>query len=255
MDLELSGKVVLITGGTDGLGRALARQLILEGAHPVVCGRDPKRVTETAEELGGQGLALVADVTSESDARRLVESAIGTFGRLDGLVNNAGRSAAGPIASSNDDEWREDYELKVIAALRLCRLALPELEKTGGSIINVLAIKGRAPELNLTPTAASRAAGLALTKSLAAEAGPRGVRANAILIGLIESGQWRRRAESMGVSVEEFFGLVLSHQNVPLGRFGRASEFADLASYLLSARSSYVTGTAINLDGGASPVA
>lgn len=254
MDLALRGRVVAITGGTDGLGLALADTLVAEGAHPVVCGRDPERVQNAAERLGDHGLAVQVDVTNDADCQRFIESALARFGRLDGLVNNAGRSAAGAIAGSDDAEWRDDYELKVIAALRLSRLALPELERHGGSIVNVLAIKGKAPDANSTPTAASRAAGLALTKALAAEVGPRGIRVNAVLIGLMESGQWRRRAEAMGVTEAEFYEMVLGFQKVPLGRFGRAEEFGSLVAFLLSEGASYLTGVGINLDGGLSPI-
>ena len=254
MDLNLRGRVVAITGGTDGLGLAPPHTLLAEGAHPVVCGRDDVRVRAAAELLGDAGHALRADVTHDDDCQRFLDATLSRFGRLDGLVNNAGRSAAGAVAESVDDEWRDDYELKVIAALRLARLALPELERCGGSIVNVLAIKGKAPDANSTPTAASRAAGLALTKALAAEAGPRGVRVNAVLIGLMESGQWRRRAHDMGITEAEFYEMVLKFQKVPLGRFGRSEEFGALVAFLLSERAGYLTGVGINLDGGLSPI-
>ena len=254
MDLNLRGRVIAITGGTDGLGLALANTLLTEGAHPVVCGRDEQRVRASSELFGTQGHSLQADVTNEDDCQRFLDEALLRFGRLDGLVNNAGRSAAGPIAESIDDEWRDDFELKVIAALRLTRLALPHLEQWGGSVVNVLAIKGKAPDANSTPTAASRAAGLALTKALAAEVGPRGVRVNAVLIGLMESGQWRRRSQEMGITEAEFYDMVLRFQKVPLGRFGRAEEFGSLVAFLLSERAGYLTGVGINLDGGLSPL-
>jgi NAD(P)-dependent dehydrogenase (short-subunit alcohol dehydrogenase family) len=159
-----------------------------------------------------------------------------------------------PIAASSDDAWRDDYELKVLPAVRLARRAAPHLERHGGAFVTVLAISAKAPDAGTTPTSASRAAGLALTKALSKELAPRGVRANAILIGLIESGQWERRAASAAMSPEEFYATTAQRAGVPLGRFGRAEEFADLCTYLLSPRSSYVTGTGINLDGGLSPV-
>jgi len=185
---------------------------------------------------------------------QLLQATISRFGRLDGLVNNAGQSAAGPVATSNDDQWRRDYELKVIAALRLCRLSLEHLIATKGAIVNVLAIMARAPGLNSTPTAASRSAGLALTKALATEVAPRGVRVNAVLIGLIESGQWVRRAKDAGVPLAAFYETMATSSGIPLGRLGRADEFADLAAYLLSSRASYVTGVGVSIDGGLSPV-
>jgi len=142
----------------------------------------------------------------------------------------------------------------VIAALHVTRRTLDALAASRGAVLNVLAIGARAPGTNSTPTAASRAAGLALTKALASEVGPRGVRVNAILIGFIESGQWVRRAEAANVSVEDFYVTLVKNSNIPLGRVGTAEEFADLATYLLSPRASYVTGVGVSLDGGLSPV-
>ena len=157
------------------------------------------------------------------------------------------------MADSTDDLWRTDYELKVIAALHVSRRVVPPLEATNGAIAQ-RARDGRAHRGNSAPTTASRAAGLALTKALASEAAPRGVRVNAILIGLIESGQWVRRAKEGNLELAAFYTELAKNARIPLGRVGRADEFADLASYLLSQRASYVTGVGISLDGGLSPV-
>jgi NAD(P)-dependent dehydrogenase (short-subunit alcohol dehydrogenase family) len=258
MDLHLGGKVVLITGGTDGLGAALAARLVEEGARVAVCGRDPGRVAATEQRLrqaGGDVLAVQADVTSVSDLERFVEAAAGRWGRVDGLVNNAGKSAVGRVDQVSDEVWAEDLSLKVLGAVRCTRLAVPHLAAAGGgAIINVLAVAGKAPGAGSLPTAASRAAGLAITKAASKDLGGQGIRVNAILIGLVESGQWRRRAEAAGQAEEEFYRQMAEGNDIPLGRVGRAEEFADLAAYLLSDRSSYVTGSAINLDGGSSPV-
>jgi NAD(P)-dependent dehydrogenase (short-subunit alcohol dehydrogenase family) len=252
MDLELKGRAYLITGGTDGLG--LARRLVDEGANVAVCGRDATRLDQAQTALGADALCFEADVTRAMELDAFIDTSITRFGRLDGAVNNAGRSAGTPVADSDDDAWREDYELKVISALHVSRSVLPELEKTKGAIVNVLAIMARTPLANSTPTTASRSAGLALTKAMASEVGPRGVRVNAILIGLIESGQWVRRARDTGASLEDFYATMAEGSKIPLGRFGRAEEFADLASFLLSSRASYITGVGVNLDGGLSPV-
>jgi NAD(P)-dependent dehydrogenase (short-subunit alcohol dehydrogenase family) len=158
------------------------------------------------------------------------------------------------VAESTDDLWRADYELKVISALHVSRRVLPSLEASRGAIVNVLATGARTPGANSAPTTASRAAGLAFTKALSNEAAPRSVRVNAILIGLIESGQWVRRAKDSNVDLATFYAQMAKNSRVPLGRLGRADEFADLASYLLSPRASYVTGVGISLDGGLSPV-
>ena len=254
MDLGLGDRVFLITGGTDGLGLALAQKLVAEGARVAVCGRDAARLARAQDLLGGEALCYEADVTRPGDVDGFIEATTARFGRLDGAVNNAGRAAGTSIAASEDDEWRDDYDLKVIAALHTSRGVLDALEQTRGAIVNVLAIMARAPHANSTPTAASRAAGLALTKALAHEAGPRGIRVNAILIGLIESGQWERRAESSKTALDDFYAKLAESSRIPLGRVGRAEEFADLAAFLLSPRASYITGVGVALDGGLSPV-
>jgi len=254
VDLELNGRVVLITGGSDGLGFGLAQRLVSEGALVAVCGRDADRLQRAQELLGSEALCFQADVTKGEEIDAFIEEAIARFGQLDGVVNNAGQSAGSSIAESDDEMWRRDYELKVIAALHVSRRALSALEASKGALINVLAIMARSPGANSTPTTASRAAGLALTKAMANEVGPLGVRVNAILIGLIESGQWVRRADSANVSLDEFYVNMAKNSKIPLGRVGRAEEFADLATFLLSPRASYITGVGISIDGGLSPV-
>jgi NAD(P)-dependent dehydrogenase (short-subunit alcohol dehydrogenase family) len=255
MDLHLNGKVVLITGGTDGLGAALANRLVEEGARVAVCGRDPGRLAATEQRLrdaGGDALVVQADVTRPADLERFVAAAVDRWGRLDGLVNNAGRSSAGPVDQVSDEDWIADLNLKVLGAVRGTRLAVPHLVAAGGgAIVNVLAVSARTPGASSLPTAASRAAGLAITKAASKDLGRHGIRVNAVLIGIVASGQSRRRAAAAGQSEDELYRQIA--QNIPLGRIGRPEEFADLAAYLLSDRSSYVTGSAINLDGGTSP--
>jgi NAD(P)-dependent dehydrogenase (short-subunit alcohol dehydrogenase family) len=257
MDLHLTDKVVLITGGTDGLGAALADRLVEEGARVAVCGRDPDRLAATQQRLrdaGGDALAVRADVTQLADLERFTDAAVARWGRLDGLVNNAGRSAAGRVDQVSDDEWLADLNLKVLAAARCTRLAVPHLAAAGGgAIINVLNIGAKAPGGGSLPTTASRAAGLAITKAASKDLGGQGIRVNAVLIGSVASGQGRRRAEAAGLSEDEVYRRMAESGTIPLGRVGRADEFADLAAYLLSDRASYVTGSAINLDGGSSP--
>jgi NAD(P)-dependent dehydrogenase (short-subunit alcohol dehydrogenase family) len=258
MDLHLAGKVVLITGGTDGLGAALAGRLGEEGSRVAVCGRDPDRLAATEQRLrdaGGDVLVVQADVTSPADLERFTGAAVARWGRIDGLVNNAGKSAVGRIDQVSDDDWIADLNLKVLAAVRCTRLAVPHLIAAGGgSIVNVLNVGAKAAGAGSLPTTASRAAGLAITKAASKDLAGHGIRVNAVLIGLVASGQWRRRAEAAGQPEDEFYRQMAQNTSIPLGRVGRPEEFADLAAYLLSDRSSYVTGSAINLDGGTSPV-
>ncbi|MGC1419212.1 MAG: SDR family oxidoreductase [Acidimicrobiales bacterium] len=254
MDLELNGRSFLITGGTDGLGLALAKKLVSEGARVAVCGRDPDRLSRARDILGEDSLCFNADVTHWPQVDSFLDATLSKFGGLDGAVNNAGKSAGTSVAASNDNDWREDYELKVLSALYISRAVLPALELSKGAIVNVLAIMARTPGANSTPTTASRAAGLALTKAMSNEVAPQGVRVNAILIGLIESGQWVRKAADAGITVEQYMTNMAKDSRIPMGRMGRAEEFADLASFLLSSRSSYITGVGISIDGGLSPV-
>jgi NAD(P)-dependent dehydrogenase (short-subunit alcohol dehydrogenase family) len=256
VDLELTGKVVLITGGSDGLGLALAQRLVGEGAAVAVCGRDEARLMAAEGTLvsqGGDVLALRADVEHAEGIARLVEGAVERWGKIDGVVHNAGRSAAGPLESNDDAVWEADLQLKLMGAVRLTRMALPYLRQSRGAALFTLAMAAKAPGPASGPSSVSRAAGMALMKSLSKELGPDGIRVNAILIGLIESGQWVRAAAASGVELPTFYAQMAANSSIPLGRVGRAEEFGDLACFLLSARAAYLTGVAVNLDGGLSP--
>ena len=256
MDLRLSGKVVLVTGGSEGLGAAVCDRLVQEGARVALCARNPQRLEATAAALRAQGgdvLAVPADVSRAEDVERFVAAAHERWGRVDALVNNAGSAAAKAFLSVTDAEWEEDLQLKVFAAMRAVRLAVPHLRAAGGgSIVNVLSIKAKEPGKNTAPSSVSRAAGMALSKVLSKELGPDNIRVNAVLVGMIESRQWTRRAEAAGKSPEELYAEKSREAGIPLGRIGRAEEFADVVAFLVSSRASYVTGTAINVDGGLS---
>ena len=255
MDLELTGKVVLVTGGSDGLGLALATRLAGEGASVAICGRDEERLRAAESSLvqaGADVLAVRADVSAAGDLAAFADAAASRWGRIDGVVHNAGRAAAGPLESIDDAAWESDVQLKLMAAVRLTRLTLPHLRARGGAVLFTLALAAKAPGAASAPSSVTRAAGMALMKALSKELAPDGIRVNAVLIGLIESGQWRRRAAS-AAELEDFYARFAKDAAIPLGRFGRAEEFADLGCYLLSARASYLTGAAINLDGGMSP--
>jgi len=258
VDLQLEGNVVLVTGGSAGLGRAVAHGLVAEGARVVLCARDAQRLSETETALkaaGGEVEAVTADVREPDDLRRFLDVALDRFGRVDGLVNNAGASMAKPLADSTDEEWVDDLTVKVLAAVRLTRMALPALQASGGAVVNVLAVSAKAQAARSSPSSVSRAAGLGLTKTLSKELGSTGVRVNAVLVGFIRSAQWDRVAATTGRPVEDVYRDLAADTGIPLGRVGTAAEFADAVCYLLSRRASYVTGSALHLDGGLSPVA
>jgi NAD(P)-dependent dehydrogenase (short-subunit alcohol dehydrogenase family) len=256
MDLELAGKVVLVTGGSEGLGAAVCHRLVWEGARVALCARNVKKLEATAATLraqGGEVLALPADVSRAEELERFVRAAQEQWGRVDALVNNAGSASARPFGSITDAEWEQDLELKLFGAVRAVRLVAPGLKAAGGgAIVNVLSIKAREPGKNTMPSSVSRAAGLALTKALSKELGPEGIRVNAVMVGMIESGQWARRAETAGKAPAELYAQMSREAGVPLGRIGRAEEFADVVAFLVSPRASYVNGAAIPVDGGLS---
>jgi 3-oxoacyl-[acyl-carrier protein] reductase len=176
------------------------------------------------------------------------------FGKVDIIVNNAGKSETGKFESITDETWQADLDLKLFAAIRLSRLVLPQMkERRWGRIINVLNIGAKTPRPNSAPTTVSRAAGMALTKVLAGEGAPHNVLVNALLVGLVVTDQIvrRHRAEGTNVSLDDY--IAKAGVSLPLGRMGRAEEFANVACFLASDAGSYVTGTAINVDGGMSP--
>lgn len=251
LDLGLRGKVALITGASDGLGLATATRLAGEGARVAICARRGPHLEATAatlrEATDAEVLAVTADVARADDCRRFVDQAAAAFGGVDILINNAGTSAAHGLEEVDDALWQADIDLKLMAAVRLCRAVIPIMrERGGGAIVNATIVGGKAPPARGLPTSVTRAAAINLTKSLANEYAPAGIRVNTVCIGLIKSAQWERRAGERPVA--ELYGEMA--KRVPLGRMGEAEEYADLVAFLVSERAAFITGTAVNLDGG-----
>ena len=254
-DLGLKDKVILITGGSDGLGYASAELLSSEEAHVVICGRRGDYLNEKAkiitEKTGNEVIPIKADVSIAEDCKKLVEETIARFKKIDVLVNNAGASAAALFEDVTDKNWEDDINLKLMSTIRMCRLAIPYMKSNnGGVIINATIGGGKAPNAGSLPTTVTRAAGINLTKSLANQYAKDQIRVNTICIGLIKSAQWERRAGSG--SIEDFYNEL--SKKVPMGMVGEEIDYANLVAFLSSQRSSYITGTSINLDGGLCPV-
>jgi NAD(P)-dependent dehydrogenase (short-subunit alcohol dehydrogenase family) len=258
MNMNLNDKVAVVTGGSKGIGLAVARAFAASGAGVAIIARGAEALEAARLELTGEGLTVkdyVCDVSKASDISSVYGRITSDFGKVDILVNNAGTSRAMAFESVSDEIWQEDLDLKLFAAIRMSRLVWPGMkQRRWGRIINVLNTFAKAPAAGSAPTSVSRAAGMALTKVMAGEGGEHNILVNALLVGLIVSDQWVRRhaAAADGTSFDDFTRKLA--KGVPLGRMGTAEEFANLACFLASDLGSYITGTAINVDGGRSPV-
>ncbi|MDH4150147.1 MAG: SDR family oxidoreductase [Betaproteobacteria bacterium] len=256
MELGLKGKVAIVTGGTEGIGKATALTLAREGAKVAICARRQPLLDAVAAEItkaGGEALAVSADMSKAADCERFINEVVKRFGGVDILLNNAGTSKRGDFLDLSDDEWAADLELKVFGAVRCSRLVIPHMKKRGGGrIINITISSAKQPGAGSYPTSVSRAAGLAITKALSKEFAADNILVNTICIGKIKSGQHERRYTKDGISADEYYGKMA--KDIPLKRAGEAQEVANVIAFLASDAASYVTGTSINLDGGISGV-
>ncbi len=258
MEVRLDGRVAIITGASKGLGFAMAKEFSASGANVAILARSPDSLAEAVAEAqgaAGKVAGFVCDVSKADQIEKTFADVVATFGKVDILVNNAGISRAMPSPLITDELWQDDLDLKLFAAIRLSRLCWPGMkERKWGRIINVLNSGAKAPRANGAPTAVSRAAGMALMKVLSNEGAPHGILVNGMLVGQIVSDQIARRyaAEGANVTFEEF--VAKAGAGIPVGRMGKAEEFAAMACLLCSDLGGFTTGTAINMDGGATPV-
>jgi 3-oxoacyl-[acyl-carrier protein] reductase len=262
MELSLRGRTALITGGSLGLGRAMAESFHRAGARVAILARREGPLQDAALSIAAAGAppgadirAYPCDVSDAAQVEATHAAVVADLGAVDVLINNAGHAAARPFEDISDADWQADLDLKLFAAIRLTRAVWPSMkQRRWGRVINLLNVYAKAPDAGTAPTSVSRAAGLALTKVLAGEGAPHNVLVNAMLIGFIKSDQIRRRFDQSDGSLgfDEF--VARAGARLPMGRMGEAEEVANLALFLASDAASYVTGCAINMDGGLSKV-
>jgi NAD(P)-dependent dehydrogenase (short-subunit alcohol dehydrogenase family) len=259
--MRMDGRNAIVTGASLGIGLAISRTFAEAGGNVAIVARREELLAKAKAEINAAApkakvVTIAADVAKAADCIRIYETAVKGLGQVDVIVNNAGTSRTGAFTSITDEVWQEDLDLKLFGAIRLCRQAFPGMcERKWGRIINVLNIGAKAPRPGGAPTAVSRAAGMALTKVLSGEGAPHNVLVNGLLVGRIESDQWVRRHAALrnnSLSMEDYYKEV--GKDVPMGRYGTAQEFANMALFLASDAGSYITGNAINVDGGLCPV-
>jgi len=253
VDLRLTDKVAIVTGSSRGIGKAIATGLAAEGCRVALCAREADTLERSAAELratGAKVLAVAADVGRPEDPARVVEEALGTFGRIDILVNNVGGArTAGPFLETADSAWQTAVDLNLMAVVRFSRLVVPVMQQAGGgAIINISSIWGRETGGTATYNAV-KAAEISLAKSMARELAPLSVRVNSVAPGSIffPGGSWDRRLQADPDGIAAFM-----KREIPSGRFGKPEEVADVVVFLCSERARWVTGACLNVDGGQS---
>lgn len=259
IEMRMDGRCALITGASKGIGFAAALNFIGAGANVAIVARRQDVLDEAAEKLAragsGKVIAIAGDVSKASDCARIVAEAEQGLGRVDVLCNNAGTHSNGPFEAASDEIWQRDFDLKLFSAIRLSRALLPGMKaRKWGRIINTLNSGAKWPRHGSAPTSITRAAGMALTKVLANEGAPHNVLVNAVLVGFIQTDQWVRGHANEGGQRTYDDYIAEMGKRIPMGRVGTAEEFANMMLFLASDAGSYVTGTAINVDGGFCPV-
>lgn len=257
MELNLTNKVALVIASSQGLGKAVAKQLVKEGAHVMLTSRYAEKLQAVQTELAalqkGKVAYFPADITDVNQIKALVAKTREVFGKIDILINNAGGPPGGTFDDFTDEDWQHAFELNLLSYIRIIREVLPDLKQSGGRIINIASTSIKQPIPGLILSNTFRAGIVGLAKTLAEELAPYHILVNTVAPGRIATDRIeyldQLRAERQNVPIEEIKEKSL--QSIPLKRYGTPEEFANVVTFLASDASSYVTGSAILVDGGA----
>lgn len=255
MALGLEGRKAIVTGGSKGLGRAIAQGLAKAGCDVAICARNEDEVGaagDELQELTRTVFATTADVTDPEQVKDFVARSASALEGIDILVNNAGRARPGTFATLTDQDWKEDLDVKLFSMIRCSREVLPHMRSRGGGrIININAVQAKSPDPEFFATSVNRAACLAFTKTLSLELAADNILVNGVNVGFIETPQWENihRHRAPDLSREEFFDKMAGSE-IPLGRFGQPQEVAPLVAFLAGDLAGYITGASIDLAGG-----
>jgi 3-oxoacyl-[acyl-carrier protein] reductase len=258
MELGLKGKRAIVMAASRGLGYASALGLAREGCKLIVCSRDQARIEAAAvaitKETGADVKALVADVSSASEAKRLVDAAVSAYGGLEIVVHNAGGPPAGETLQMTEEQWQKAFEQNLLSFTRIVGAAAPEMKKAGyGRVLTIASSSIKQPIPNLALSNALRAGVWGIAKTLSRELAPQGILVNVIAPGRIDTERIaeldQANAQKSGKSVEDVRKASIG--GIPLGRLGRPEELANLVVFLASQAGSYITGQAITVDGAA----
>jgi 3-oxoacyl-[acyl-carrier protein] reductase len=251
VDLQLRGKVAIVTGSSRGLGLASAQALAAEGCGVCICARGKEALEAARKELhrmeGAQAvIPVVADVSTQDGAEKVVAAAAEAFGGIDILVNNVGTAKGGGILDTPDQVWQEAFDQTLYPAIRMSRLVVPHMRKRGGgAIVMIASIWGRESGGRMTYNAV-KAAEISLGKSMARQLAKDAIRVNSVAPGsiLFPGGSWDKRQQADPAGIAEFV-----RSEIPFGRFGRAEEVGALVAFLASPRASWISGSCVPVDG------
>ena len=257
MDLQLKGKTALVTGGSEGIGKGIARSLAREGVDVAICARrkEPLEATaaEIAKETGRKIIAITADLTKDADAKKFVEQGHKSLGRVDIMVNNAGSAPGGVIETLSEEAWEQGLQLKFMGYVRCLRYVLPIMVKQGGGrVVNLIGNDGVKPSYWEIVPGAANAAGHNLTKALAGQYGRHNISFCAVNPGPVRTERWSGLVAAMSRDMNIPYEQAdkLAPAAIPLGRIAEVEECANLVAMLASPLMHMVNGTMIEIDGG-----